>query len=67
MRDPSHDKFITRWARFVREHPNDWQHQHTAFINAQMEIADRFYKNLAKTGEGRKILARLKEERKNRV
>jgi len=64
MRDPSHDEFIVRWARFVANHPTEWKRHHTPFINAQIELASRFYENLGKTEEGRKILQRLRDERK---
>ena len=67
MRDKSHMDSIERWAEFVRNNPREkWKPLLNAFINAQYEKADEFYKRLEKTEEGRKILDRLKKERLKR-
>ena len=64
MRNKTHQEQIERWAEFVRNNPREkWKTVLSELINAQYEIASRFYKNLEKTEEGRKILERLKEER----
>lgn len=46
MRDKSHDEQIERWARFVRDNPDKWREEHTNFINAQINKANRFYSGL---------------------
>jgi len=59
-RDKSHMEQVERWAEYVKNNP-DWKKKHTEFINAQIEIANRFYKNLAKTPEGREKIKELRE------
>ena len=39
----------------------DWKIKHTQFIDAQFEIAQRFYKELAKTPEGVEKIKKLRE------
>ncbi len=64
MRDKSHTEQVERWAEFVRTNKRSkWKPAINELINAQYEIAARFYENLGKTEEGRKILERLKEAR----
>lgn len=64
MRDESHSEQIERWAEFVKNNPREkWKPVVNALINAQYQVARKFYSNLEKTPEGRKILERLKEER----
>ena len=64
-RDNTHIEQVGRWAKFVKNNPQEkWKPVVNELINAQYEIALRFYKNLEKTEKGRKILKRLKEERK---
>mgnify|MGYP001596109092 CR=1 FL=1 len=65
MRDKSHEEQIERWAEYVKTH-KDWKIKHTQFIDAQFEIAGRFYKELAKTLEGREKIKRLRELRGKR-
>ncbi len=49
MRSQSHNEFIEKWANFVRQNPlGVWKPQHTAFINAQFQMAERFYTQLDK-------------------
>ena len=59
MRDKTHDDFIERWATFVREHPTEWQKHHTAFINAQFEIAWGFIGRLAKQPSGKEKIKKI--------
>jgi hypothetical protein len=67
VRDKSHMEQVERWAEFVRSNPKEvWKAKLSEFIDAQIMIARRFYRNLGKTKEGRVILKRLREERKNR-
>ena len=60
MRDKSHGEQIERWAEYVKTH-KDWKIKHTQFIDAQFEIAQRFYKELAKTPEGVEKIKKLRE------
>ena len=51
---------IDRWADYIRTHPEEWRKQHTAFIDAQLEIANTFLKNLAKQPGGREKIAEIR-------
>lgn len=67
MRDKSHMEEVERWAEFVKTHPrSEWKRKLNIFIDAQYDMAKRFYKNLEKTEKGRKILKRLKNARAKR-
>jgi len=67
VRDKSHAEQIVRWAEFVRNNSIDkWKSAVNLLVNSQYDKAARFYKNLEKTEDGRKILERLREERKKR-
>ncbi|MEI6731045.1 MAG: hypothetical protein WCK90_00035 [archaeon] len=66
-RDKSHMEQVERWAEFVKANPDGWKEEHTTFINAQFDMAARFYKNLEISEEGRAILIRLAEERKKKA
>jgi hypothetical protein len=60
MRDKTHIEQVERWAEFVRDNDREkWKPGVDKFIDAQFEMALKFYKNLEKTEEGRKILERL--------
>jgi hypothetical protein len=59
MRDKSHAEQIDRWAEYVRTHPNEWKAKLKPFIDSQIIIAQRFYKNLEKTERGKEILQRI--------
>ncbi len=64
MRDKGHMEEVERWAEFVRTHTRrEWKRKQNIFIDAQHDIAKRFYERLEKTEEGRKILERLKKAR----
>ena len=45
-REKSHKEQIERWAKFVKNNPNKWKSEHTKFINAQIDKANKFYKTL---------------------
>jgi hypothetical protein len=61
MADKTHDEFIEMWANFVRTHPrSEWKPQHTAFINSQIELANAFYKRLAKVPGGKEKIRNLR-------
>lgn len=55
----SHMEQVERWARFVREHPNEWRKPHTEFINALFANHARVLKELSKTKEGREKVEKL--------
>lgn len=64
MRDKTHMEAIERWAEFVKNNPREeWKKAVNVLIDATYQKADEFYKRLEKTEKGRKILARLKEEK----
>lgn len=64
MRDKGHIEEVDRWAHYVKSSPrSEWKRKLNIFIDAQYDMAKRFYKNLGKTEKGRKILERLKKER----
>ena len=60
MRDKSHNEQVERWARFVRDNPNSWKGEHTAFINSQITIADRFYSRLEEVPDGKEKIRKLR-------
>ena len=60
MRDATHADQIERWAEFVRENPETWKSKLKPFLDAQILMARRFYKNLAKTPQGREKILELK-------
>ncbi len=64
MRDKTHNEQVERWANYVREHPEEWKSKLKPFLDSQIAIAIRFYKNLAKTEDGRekiKMIRSLKQ------
>jgi len=63
MRDKTHQEQIERWGYFCRDNPNKSKKQLKLFLDAQIIMARRFYKNLSQTEEGKKILKRLKQEK----
>jgi len=52
IRDKSHDEQIERWAKFVKENPSDWKKHLKPFLDAQIIMANRFYKRLINTPGG---------------
>jgi len=60
MRDKSHSEQIERWARYVRENPDKWKSKLKPFLDSQIIISQRFYKNLSKTEEGKKKIIKLR-------
>ena len=63
QRDPTHSQQIQRWARFVRENPDGWKGKFNEFIDAQFEIARRFYDYLLESEVGRKKLREMERLR----
>ena len=61
MRDPSHMKKVELWAKYVREHPNEWRRQLNPFIDSQIIKANEFYRRLAATSNGLEKIEEIKE------
>ncbi len=59
VRDKTHNEQIDRWAKYVRENPNNWKKEFNQFIDGQYAIARRFYEHLLKSKEGREKLREL--------
>ena len=62
-RDKSHDEQIVRWAMFIRENPDKWREQHTAFLNSMIISANEKYEKLKKMPNGEKIIVELRKLR----
>ena len=63
MRDGSHDEQIVRWATFIKENPDKWREQHTAFVNSMIINANNFYDRLRKMPNGENIIGELRKLR----
>ena len=61
MRDKTHLNQVERWANYVKENPDKWKSKLKPFIDAQILMSRRFYKNLAQTEEGRKKIEELRD------
>ena len=60
--------YIKFWANYVNSHSvKEWSEGPGKFLDAQFEKSGQFYKNLGKTGEGRRILRRLREGKIKKV
>ncbi len=57
--DKSHEEQIERWAKYVKENPDKWKSKLTPFLNAQIIIANRFYKKLAETPGGKEKIKEI--------
>lgn len=62
-RDKSHQEQIERWAKYVKEN-QDWKKKLKPFLDGQIIIARRAYKNLSKTEEGKRKINLIKNNRK---
>lgn len=60
MRDKTHNEQVERWARYVKNNPNNWKSQLKPFIDAQIIMARRFYSKLAETPEGLEKIKKLR-------
>ena len=60
MRDKTHMEQVERWAEYVKNNPN-WKSKLKPFLDSQIIIAQRVYKKLGKTEEGRKKILELKK------
>lgn len=63
MRDPTHDEQILRWANFVKNNPTKWKSKIREFIDSQIIISNRFYRNLLKTEGGEKKIELLRKNK----
>jgi hypothetical protein len=51
---------IERWAKFVKTHKREeWKPQIKALVDSQIIIANRFYKRLEKTKDGKEKIKKL--------
>ena len=64
-RDKTHREQIERWANFVKNNPKQWKPKFKEFIDAQILISRRFYKNLMKTPGGREKIKLLRKNKQN--
>ena len=56
--------FIKYWVNFIKAHSDEeWSKGQAVLIDGQFDMAEKFYKDLEKSEEGREILERLKKER----
>jgi len=65
MREKTHLEQVERWAEHVKNNPESWKKELKPFLDSQIIIARRFYKNLAQTPEGRKKIRILRNVKKN--
>lgn len=68
MRDKSHKEQVERWARFVRDNPiSKWKPEVKKIVDSQIIMANRFYKRLARTKEGRKKIRKIQNDKSNNL
>ena len=60
MRDKTHLEQVERSARYVKNNPNKWKAELKPFIDGQIIMARRFYKNLAHTPQGNNKIIKLR-------
>ena len=63
MRDKTHLEQVIRWAKYVKENPDKWKSKVNALIDSQISMNKRFYKNLAKTPNGKQKIEKLRNLR----
>lgn len=51
-------EFIDKWAERVKT-TNDWRKHHTAFLNAQYQKSDSFYKKIILMPNGKEKFKRI--------
>lgn len=56
--DPQRMAQIDRWAEYIRTHP-DWKIIHTRFINAQFDMAQKFWKRILAQPDGKRRLREI--------
>lgn len=62
MRDKSHEEQVERWARFVKENPDKWKIKLKEFLDAQIIMARKFYKNLEEK-KGKEFVENLRNKK----
>ena len=60
MRDKTHMEQVERWARYVKEHPQKWKKEHTAFINAVYEKAWDAVERISQQPGGKEKIIQLR-------
>lgn len=63
MIDKSHDEQVIRWARFCKNHPEEFRKHLNPFLNSQIVMARKFYKRLLKKPNGKEIVIKLRSVR----
>jgi len=61
MKEKTRLETVERQALYCKTHLRKCQQQVGQFTNAQIENANRFYKKLAKTKNGKQKIARIKK------
>jgi hypothetical protein len=61
MKENQRMQTVERQAAYCKQNMKECQQQLVPFINSQIETANKFYKNLAKTEKGRKKIAKIKQ------
>ncbi len=61
-RDKSHQEQIERWAKYVKENP-DWKKKLKPFLDGQIIMAQRAYKTLSETEEGKRKINLIRENK----
>jgi len=56
-----HIEQVERWAGYVKKN-KDWKKYLKGFLDSQIIIANRFYKKLAETEDGRKKIKLLRKK-----
>ena len=56
--DPQRLERIDQWEEFMKTHP-DWKKIHSQFINAQFDMAERFWNRMLAEPEGKERLREL--------
>ena len=52
-------EFHDKWAAFVRNHPTDWKIYHSAFINSEIEMRQKFIERLAQQPGGKEKIREI--------
>jgi len=61
MRDRTHTEHIERWAKFVKTHPRSiWIREVGPLVDAQIIMANSFYKRLSKVEGGIEKIKKLR-------
>ena len=61
MKESTRFSTVERQASYCKSHMQECQQQVNQFVNAQIETANQFYKNLSKTKNGKQKIAQIKK------